>query len=235
MKQAGNYRLKESQGTVCVVLPFKTKQDVENTRLIYDGKTHALLYLSKEKEPVILDYIHPLFREKIKNSKNIKIQEIDAEGKEQHSFFVEVHTVHELPPIQLTYSIENFLSEFVSKTNIRQAADYTAVLREDGLFFALSEQHVSVENPVLYYDGGEHALLGLSLGTAVILDYLNPDIKENLLNSITVQICECNSEMTNISKEYTATVQIVEKLPDFSLNTTIDDIFDEAITKLNAG
>ncbi len=78
--------------------------------------------------------------------------------------------------------------------------------------------------PVILYDGGEHALLYRRQDAPVVLDYLNPDIRGDLQDAETVVITEYD-EAGEMVREYEASLRPVKKLP----------ISDEELENLRIG
>jgi hypothetical protein len=70
------------------------------------------------------------------------------------------------------------------------------------------------ENPQLVYDGGEHAVLYKNKETAVILDYINPAVREKLLGEPKILIAEYSRKEDRVIADYIAEVVAVKKIPD---------------------
>ncbi len=68
----------------------------------------------------------------------------------------------------------------------------------------------SEENPVIAYDGGEHALLYRNATHTVVLDYIHPMVRTALLKASSVLIVEAQGNA--VVREYFAGIKQVEKL-----------------------
>ena len=66
-----------------------------NPQLIYDGGDHAVFLRNKEQK-VILDYIHPDIRQKLKNAKEVVVVETLLDNIKD-SYFVRMNTVEKIP------------------------------------------------------------------------------------------------------------------------------------------
>lgn len=69
----------------------------------------------------------------------------------------------------------------------------------------------SEEKPTIIYDGGEHALLYRNEKHTVVLDYIHPAVRENLIKSVSVLVVEAQGN--SIVREYFAHVKTVKKIP----------------------
>lgn len=65
--------------------------------------------------------------------------------------------------------------------------------------------------PVIFYDGKDHALLQRNEDMFIILDYLHPDVRKLFYNSKSVLIAEFKD--TGIIREYHVPIKTVESLP----------------------
>jgi len=83
------------------------------------------------------------------------------------------------------------------------------------IMFSVLERETEPDSPELVYDGGEHALLCRNSGHTVILDYINPDIRQPLSQAKEVLVAEHpKTDKKNFVREYTAVVKIVKRLPE---------------------
>ncbi len=64
-------------------------------KIIYDGRDHALFYRN-EKSKIILDYIHPDVREKLRKSKEIMVVETLLENISD-AYMVSLEIVEKIP------------------------------------------------------------------------------------------------------------------------------------------
>lgn len=67
-------------------------------------------------------------------------------------------------------------------------------------------------NPQLLYNGKEHALLYRSNTHMLILDYVNPDVRDDLKKAKEITITE-HDESDNLIRSYTASVRFLPILP----------------------
>jgi hypothetical protein len=104
----------------------------------------------------------------------------------------------------------------MSKKKIDIEKDYDILQNKDGdLMFNISEREGEPDKPELVYDGGEHALLLRSGSYTVILDYINPDVRQSLVKAKEVLIAEhTKTDKKNFTREYMAAVSCVEQLPE---------------------
>ena len=69
----------------------------------------------------------------------------------------------------------------------------------------------SPTHPQIIYDGFDHALFLRNDEQKIILDYINPDVRDKLRKARAVIIVE--TVMENIKEAYIADINIVEKIP----------------------
>ncbi len=84
---------------------------------------------------------------------------------------------------------------------------------EEELIFAISVKDEDPIDPVLLYDGSEHALLYRSKTDVVILDYLPENIKERLDNIDKAYIVEIDYRVKKLKQDYDVMVEIVKEYP----------------------
>ena len=65
--------------------------------------------------------------------------------------------------------------------------------------------------PQVIYDGGEHALLYRSQDNTVVLGYIHPDVRLDLVNSSSVLVVEAQGN--SIVREYHAKLKTMSKIP----------------------
>jgi len=83
------------------------------------------------------------------------------------------------------------------------------------IMFSVLEREGEPDSPELVYDGGQHALLNRNNGHTVILDYINPNIRQSLAQAKEVLIAEHpKNDKKNFVREYMASVKIVKRLPE---------------------
>lgn len=69
----------------------------------------------------------------------------------------------------------------------------------------------NAHEPRIVYDGGEHALLYRNENNTVILDYIHPQIREDLSHAEGVLVVEAQGQ--SIIREYVVPVKIMKKIP----------------------
>ena len=102
------------------------------------------------------------------------------------------------------------------KYRIYQEQDFHIAVKDNNVFIIISSYCGQPNSPEIVYDGKEHAILYRNTTTSVLLDYINPSIRENLINSNFVTVIETqknNNELTKII-DYKAKLKIVKKLPE---------------------
>lgn len=83
---------------------------------------------------------------------------------------------------------------------------------DDGnLYILISAKKDAPEAPSIIYDGGDHALFIRNGEQKIVLDYINPDVREKLRHTEEVVVVETADDQ--IKDSYAATVQFMEKLP----------------------
>lgn len=84
---------------------------------------------------------------------------------------------------------------------------------DEELIFAISVKDEDPVDPVLMYDGGEHALLYRSKTDVVILDYLPEKIKERMEGIDKAYIVEIDYRVKKLKQDYEAMVELVKEYP----------------------
>ncbi len=69
----------------------------------------------------------------------------------------------------------------------------------------------NAHEPRIVYDGGEHALLYRNENNTVILDYIHPQIRNDLAHAEGVLVVEAQGQ--SIIREYVVPVKIMKKIP----------------------
>ena len=82
---------------------------------------------------------------------------------------------------------------------------------EGELYIYLKAKANNPANPQIIYDGMDHAVFVRSPQEKIILDYINPQVREKLRKAYNVVIVETILE--NIKDCYMASMQRVEKIP----------------------
>lgn len=91
--------------------------------------------------------------------------------------------------------------------------NYIVAESEDGeLYIYVSAKSGKVEHPRVIYDGRDHALLERNLEQRIVLDYVNPEVRDKLRKASIVIVVE--TLMDNIKDAYIADMNIVNQMPD---------------------
>jgi hypothetical protein len=79
------------------------------------------------------------------------------------------------------------------------------------LYIYISAKTETPLNPKIIYDGHDHALFLRNDEQKIILDYINPEVRDKLRKSQAVIIVE--TVLENIKDAYIADMNIVDKIP----------------------
>lgn len=79
------------------------------------------------------------------------------------------------------------------------------------LYFLLRPKKDEPCRPYIVYDGFDHAVFVRNSEQKIILDYINPEVRDKLRKSREVFVIE--SIQDNIKEVYPARMQMVEKIP----------------------
>lgn len=92
--------------------------------------------------------------------------------------------------------------------------DYQIIQTEEGvLVFVIEKRKGEPVNPRIIYDGGNHATLYRQPNEVTLLDYLNPDVLEELKKSEFVIITEIDIKKNKVVRDYKVRVRIVKNNP----------------------
>ena len=81
----------------------------------------------------------------------------------------------------------------------------------DELMISIRARENEPENPVLIYDGNNHALLYRTPQSSVLLDFIHPEVRPYLLNAAQILIAETKDY--RVVREYTVICKRVKNLP----------------------
>ena len=96
---------------------------------------------------------------------------------------------------------------------IEQEKNFNILQNESGnLLFLVKSRKDEPVDPVIVYDGGEHALLYRNNNNTVILDDIHPAVRKTLRRKKQVLVVETNNG--NIVHEYIANVSTLKKNPN---------------------
>lgn len=93
-----------------------------------------------------------------------------------------------------------------------QEKSYKIAETKDGtLLIVITFRGAQPENPVIFYDGGDHALFHRSHEISVILDYIHPAVRKKLTKQKTVTVIEEENDV--VMTAYEAPLQMKPMLP----------------------
>lgn len=102
--------------------------------------------------------------------------------------------------------------------SLTQECSYCVFPSEEGIYVvAVSSRPTDPFNPVVLYDGGEHALLFRNAEDVIVLDYLNPALQTPLFEAKQVEVAEVDPQTHALGRHYSATVKQIKHLPSFEL------------------
>ena len=82
---------------------------------------------------------------------------------------------------------------------------------DDNLLIFLPQPDGIKDNPVILYDGGEHALFSRNRGQNIVLDYVNPEMRRELSTAAECMVAEVRGQ--NVADHYRAVVRHVDNIP----------------------
>ncbi len=98
MEQENNFNILKNGVGHLMILIHARMSGVSKPYLIYDGGQKACLYRS-EKNPVLLNYIHPAIRADLKKQKGVLVVEAN-DGAIVREYRSSVQVVESMPPMQ---------------------------------------------------------------------------------------------------------------------------------------
>ncbi len=98
------------------------------------------------------------------------------------------------------------MAEYVTEKEYYIAEDETGCL-----YIYIKARSSTPQMPKVIYDGYDHAVLVRSANEKIILDYINPQVRDKLRKATQVVIVETIVE--NIKDAYMADMSIVDKIP----------------------
>ncbi|MCQ2740768.1 MAG: hypothetical protein MJ210_01440 [Alphaproteobacteria bacterium] len=82
---------------------------------------------------------------------------------------------------------------------------------EGALYFYIQAKNNTPSSPRIIYDGRDHAVFIRSQDENIILDYINPQVRDKLRKAKEVIVVETILE--NVKDAYVVELEIVEKIP----------------------
>lgn len=102
--------------------------------------------------------------------------------------------------------------------SLTQECSYCVFPSEEGIFIiAISSRDTDPFNPIILYDGGEHALFYRNGEDVIVLDYLNPKLQEDFFEASEVIIAEVDTQTNALIRHYSAKMRQLRCLPSFEL------------------
>lgn len=100
----------------------------------------------------------------------------------------------------------------MKKTIIEQEKKYDILKNSSGdLLFIIKARLTNEEKPLICYNGGEHAVFYRNKENTIVLDYINPNVRQNLEKAFKVLVVEAQGSA--IIREYFTDIKFVEDLP----------------------
>lgn len=95
-----------------------------------------------------------------------------------------------------------------------QEKEYEAFIGDNGMIvFAISAKPGELKDPKILYDGGDHALLYRSDEDIVVLDFLHPDIKNQMSHTSKALVAEIDYDKAAIVSDYVTHINQVFQMP----------------------
>lgn len=99
--------------------------------------------------------------------------------------------------------------------------------KEDRVIICISVKDMEPENPMILYDGKNHALFYRRTDQTIMLDYINKDMQQKVYDAKQVFIVELKDPKT-AARTYIVPIKKVTKLPIDNVKiVTPDDIIEE--------
>lgn len=97
---------------------------------------------------------------------------------------------------------------------MKHATNYEVVLSDEGIpVFMISNNIQKTDNPVLLYDGGNHATLFRNDHDVVLLDYLPEELRSILQKCSWAVVLEKNNDGTSVVNDYKVLIKLVKNNP----------------------
>lgn len=99
--------------------------------------------------------------------------------------------------------------------------------KEDRVIICISQKDMEPENPMILYDGKDHAMFYRRRGQTVMLDYINKDMQKKVYEAEQVFVVELKNPK-EAKRTYIVPIKKVAKLPLENINIiTPEDIIAE--------
>ena len=119
--------------------------------------------------------------------------------------------------------------------SIMLEGEYAILINDDEeIMISMASKESDPENPRIIYDGGDHALYYRNPLETILLDYINPEVREALQKVKTLLIAEVEIDEErkdgDVIRAFDVPLQAVKKLPlsgELAKLPTIDELFDK--------
>ncbi|MGD9639345.1 MAG: hypothetical protein AB7U85_09865 [Alphaproteobacteria bacterium] len=119
--------------------------------------------------------------------------------------------------------------------SIMLEGEYAILVNDDDeVMISMASKLNDPENPRIIYDGGDHALYYRTPLETILLDYINPEVREALqkVKILLVAEVEIDEERRDgeVIRAFDVPLQMVKKLPlsgELAHLPTIDELFDK--------
>lgn len=99
--------------------------------------------------------------------------------------------------------------------------------KENRVIICISEKNLEPENPMILYDGQDHAMFYRRRGQTVMLDYINKDMQKTVYDAKQVFVVELK-DPKNAVRTYVVPIKQVARLPLDNISlVTPEDIIAE--------
>ena len=102
------------------------------------------------------------------------------------------------------------------------------------VMISMSSKGTEPDNPRIIYDGGDHALYYRNSNETILLDYINPEVREEIAEVKTILVAEVEIDEEkkdgDVIRAFEVPLQMVKKLPlsgELAELPTIDELFDK--------
>ena len=95
-----------------------------------------------------------------------------------------------------------------------QEQEYEVVISEENIpIFILKHKEGVSLNPIILYDGSNHAVFYRTSSEVILFDYLPKEIHKILLSTKFALVFEMNIEQTDVVQDYKVKIKIVKNNP----------------------
>jgi hypothetical protein len=154
----------DEKGDIMLIIEApKGRADDNNAKLVYNSAAHEAMLYRNSEQIIQLPVVSNRAREMLLDGRTILLV-TEMDGDDISDVFEAKLEV--LNSSSKKIDIENTYDILQNKTG--------------DIMFSVLERETEPDSPELVYDGGQHALLNRNSGHAVILDYINPNVRQPL-------------------------------------------------------